>query len=65
MCPSFSNLKKKEIRYLVGLLVKALRNQIAELKVCTHPDHPLESELCKLLEKVKKGYSQYLVKSDG
>lgn len=64
MCPSFSNLKKKEIRYLVGLLLKALRNQIAELKVCTHPDHPLESELGKLLEKVKKGYSQYLVKKD-
>jgi len=63
MCPSFSNLKKKDISYLVNLLVTALEGQIAELRECTHPDAGLEIELGKLLEKVKKGYSQYAKKS--
>jgi hypothetical protein len=44
-------------------LLAALEGQIAELRKCTHPDAALETELAKLLDKVKKGYSQYTKKT--
>ena len=61
-CPSFSNLKKKDVSYLVKLQCTAQEKQKEELSICDHPDAALELELGKLLEKVKKGYQQYLKK---
>jgi hypothetical protein len=44
-------------------LLAALEGQISELRHCTHPDSALETELAKLIDKVKKGYSQYTKKT--
>ena len=63
-CPCFSMLKKKDVGHQVQLLTMALENQINDLKICDNPDAVLEDDLVKLLEKVKKGYSQYVKKKD-
>lgn len=59
-CPSFANLKSKEIQELAKLLIKALEGQIDALKQVPNYEVVLMEELTSFLEKTKKSYSKIL-----
>ena len=59
-CPSFANLKTKEIHELARLLIQALEGQISALQAVPNFDTALMEELNSFLEKTRKSYGKIL-----
>jgi len=59
-CPSFDNLKTKEIKDLAKMLVKALEGQIEALKQVNHYDATLMEDLKAFNVKINKSYKKIL-----
>lgn len=63
-CPSFANLKHREVRELASLLVKALKGQIKALSEVENHDKLLLNELKNYLNKIEKSYVKFLRPSE-
>lgn len=59
-CPSFTNLKTKDVPELAKLLISALEQQMKSLATVDNYDKALMAELDTFLEKTKRAYSKIL-----